>query len=413
MEAQDPSGTEREEKYKEELMLLKRRVLNDFDLLMDLNPNKNEDIYAAREITKELQERVSEFSLNQLKTNAEIKIESLEVKVQEIKKHQVDTVLGECFTFIAMKNATSYMIATAGKGLKIFEDGQEVFSGPLPGTQEEAVSLISPNYIESVDSYFLNFEKKIFRKDIDQNPAYHFMDTCFGAKISNCLKYSKINNKFIYFSEFFVEVLNLEEKEVDFKSEKLGIGVTPEDIDILGEEENRVSIISSNGLVILFEIDFVEKNFKLLDHYLVRLNCVKKEDGASIAGSCGDQQYILVEIGQLDGPSNRTRMLVFKVEEDKLKLKFTLKSDFRFPPVVIVPLCFFRSVGEHFLWVGLERGKGKVCIFDYNAKNGVLKLLDGKSVGHGVDDPFSLYTFGDDFYYVGWSGRVMRLTIDL
>ena len=109
-------------------------------------------------------------------------------------------------------------------------------------------------------------------------------------------------------------------------------------------------------------------------------------------------------------------MIVFRVsEEEKLIEKSVLdvyNQEINFKSA----LEFYGYFGNHLLWTGPTfdyQKKTFVQVFDYDTESGELKELVEKRVKHEESNPHKMQRVGDEFYYTGNYGTLMRYWIEL
>ena len=74
----------------------------------------------------------------------------------------------------------------------------------------------------------------------------------------------------------------------------------------------------------------------------------------------------------------------------------------------------FGSFGRYILWVGLSMwGNGIAQVYEYNTDKGELRELQDKGVSHLEKNPNKLHRLGTKFYYTGYNGKLMSLSLDI
>ena len=150
---------------------------------------------------------------HQQEKGSEFKEEDLKVVVEELRHHS--GVVGSSKTFIAFKNETSYAIGTFRAGLKVVEVDNEVYSEYFSEDQARLDDIV---YIHHLDCYLLKLYGKVYRKDVDENPPYLYMDLNYGCNYGRCFRYSKVNRRLVVFkNELTLSVVNLERKQAEIE----------------------------------------------------------------------------------------------------------------------------------------------------------------------------------------------------
>ena len=336
--------------------------------------------------------------------------DQIKLSVKKIKKLKKSGVIGGVFTHLALKNSSSFLIGTDDKGLEVYENNQLICSMSLP---EEDGTIFDMIYVEGLDFYLLNLNRKLYRKDISTDPLSRFMDLDCGKRISGSLKYSKINQRLIINTDsanLFVVNPRKRRIELNFQKES-GDGIN--DLRLFGKDENRIVAITKDGYILLLILNFRFR--KVFAFNAQKLNFLKKrkEIGVSIT-VCDRNKHFLVEIrGNKDRSLLCSRVAIFELKvntvvlkdvvdhyEERIGRKFALE--------------FYGYYGGHILWVGLSVGRfGVAQIYDFDINGGKLKELEERGVEHQEKWPLKLSRFGNDFYYSGDHGKLMRLSISV
>ena len=214
------------------------------------------------------------------------------VKVETIKNHFKEKFIGESLTHIAIKNPKSYMIATWNEGLIIIDEGKVIYSARFPFKKDILRDLI---YIKQFDSYFMDHDNQLYRKDINDKYAYVWMNIRCGFVSGGSFAYSDLNEKLIVNKDKdTISAVDLKAKKVEIEIPKsVGTGIF--NFKIFGEKENQVAAITEDANVVLYELDYGRKKGAVVGHTKIDLIEDRKEKG--IALGVGDKgQFLLVEI---------------------------------------------------------------------------------------------------------------------
>ena len=327
------------------------------------------------------------------------------------------------FNLIAFKNLKSYMIGLIEKKLVIVEDGAEIYSQKL---DMEFPYLDTAAYIEPLNCYLLNLQSKLYRKDIDSNPPYIFMNLNCGMS-GGKLIYLEKHKRLIMRVGKSISAINLETKEVEFESfRSIGEGIIS--FQLLGGEGAKQNLVSLtyDGYALLHELDFEKKLGHVVGYYNLELDRLKKQ-GGSILAVCPKKEYILVEEGEFGGshlsyrrPASYSRMVLLKIEGTNLikKAELVIRSQ-TIRKKTALKCCGYS--GRHLVWVGLTTGiewpreskrEGIIQLFDYDIVTGELKELQSKRVSHQELSPMDLQRIGGHYYYTGGNGNLMKLSIN-
>ena len=356
-------------------------------------------------VVKEIQFRVAQlhnFSLKKLETT---KIEKLEVKVTHIRSWKADKLIGGNPTLLAIKNHTSYMIATSKSAIKVVENNETVYSSELPIKTGFLYDMI---YVEDMNCYFIHHDQKLYKKGVNKQHPQFCMNVYCEPNYGNCLLYSKLNKRLIvnnYGST--INVINLQRNDVEIEM-GADLGHQISNFCLFGTQEKRLVSITWKGFVLLQELDFEKKQGRLLDHSVLELKKDRDEHGTSIAVY---QHFMLVDIAQIVSKNICSRKIVFKVVNDKLVKQVTLDQLALNINREVSHECF-GVVGRHIMWVGLSGRKGgKIQVYDFDVEKRELRELKVKREYHMEEEPNRLCRLGDHFYYTGSQGNVMRLSM--
>ena len=366
----------------------------------------------------------------------QIKIEDVQVAVGLVRECKNLGKIGDNYTFLAMKNSDSYMLATCDVGLLLIENRKRTYSTPSKSRFGDVMDAI---YIPALDSYLIAYNYQLFKKDINDQPPYLFLDVQCGVRLGACFRYSNIHSK-LMINEITIydkrrDQMNYErlpdinevnqDKEkvrnkisvVDLKknkkepelSVKKEFGLDIWDFRLYGKDQNQVVAVTEDGYIILYNFYFKHRLSYLLDKCKINLDDERDECATSVA-VCERNEYIFVDIAKRHFSPLASRMVVFKISDEKLDLKASIdqfegRIGWRFG------FDCFGYFGSHIMLVGLSWKRGRLQVFDYDTKEKVLRELEDKQVGHGERFPVKLNRLGDKFYYTGDFGKVMSLSV--
>ena len=381
---------------------------------------KNKAIQAARiqepaEESKLLQNPVtikllaSKVTQNLQQKSALKKIAEMKLKVTEVRKHKEGGVIGEDWTRLAMKNHNSYMIGTNNNGFKLIENSILLYSEKFPGEKMDLSDLI---YVRHSDCYLMSYDSQIYRKDININQFYPIMEARPQVELRSCLRYSEIHQRVIVALNLSkISAINLKTSSIEIQGKKISGGKI-QDFQLFGERHNLVISLTQDGDVTAHELDFKSKKETNLSQLKLDLFKSRNEIGTSLA-VCDNNQLIFAEISQRELPLRSSRMMVLECKDKNLRLKVSIDR-FRFQLGKNLALKFFGYVGSHALVIGLSRKHGGVVqVFGYNAGTEELRELEEKRLVHEELEPAKIVRLGDQFYYSGCEGKVMKLSVQI
>ena len=334
--------------------------------------------------------------------------DELKIIIQEVKNHKEDGIIGKDMTYLAVKNSNTYMMLTRRRGLKVIVSNNEVYSAPLPA---EINNIEEFCYVDYLDCFLLENKGNLYRKDLDSYPPYLFFGNQKEEIHSTRLRYSKINRRILLMSEFKGEatmiIINLQAKRNEFtfnmKKDKRD---SMTDFRHFGEKENKLILLTMAGRVILRVLNYSHKKILLQNRFDIELKEDRGELGFSLAVS-DNNQYAVIEL--LTGYDRSSRLLLFGIKDDVIRLK-AVHDHYSSQNPAHYQLKFWAKFGGHFLWVGLAlTGHEKAEVYDFDEKLGTLRELQDKRVSHEENWPSNLHKVGNEIFYTGYDGKLMKL----
>ena len=378
------------------------------DLLFE-SPNKKGK--PQREVYQHHEDNLLSLKDNQTRDdsnqNDNRDIEDLELEIEVIQQTQEEGVFVGDWTHLAMRNQNSYMTLTEEDGMVLVEDGEDIYTGKFPTEEVPPLDII---YIEHFECYLMNFDDKVYRKDINDQPPYVYMNIHCGTRVGACFRYSKLHQRLIVNKDYEnITAVNLHCKDFMIEVEK-DVGEDIYDFRVFGEQEDRIISITRDGYVVLYHLDYEKDTGCVKGHSKIELKEDRKEELTSVA-VCEKGQFTLVEIGRHESEFISSRMLVFKIEEDKLVKKASLDQFYLKMGQKFALECY-GHVGTHVLWVGLTGNEeGAAQVYDYDSESQELKELVENRELHEEYDPVKLVRLEkNQFCYAGNRGKVMSLS---
>ena len=204
-------------------------------------------------------------------------------------------VIGGFGTLVGIKDQKSFLIGTWKQGLRLMENGVELYSGKLPGDRQLRDILYNPHF----NCYFLALNKKLYKKEIDNKPPYVFMDVDCGWRYGAYLRYSKQQQRLI---------VNKDERNVKMKK---SVGNEIMDFRVSGENQEKVVAVTKDGFVLLYSLDGQRRG--MVHSYEIELIDERDEECRSIA-VCEKGENVLVETKGWNWGCSR--MLLFQLAND-------------------------------------------------------------------------------------------------
>ena len=330
------------------------------------------------------------------------KVDQVNLVVEKVRDHTEEGIIGGYFSHVAMKTHNSYLMATDDKGLVLVKNGAQMFSGKL---QKGDSSLYDVIFLPSQNSYLLISGTKIYHKIADGKPPSLYMSIKCGGRMGACLRYSTIQQRLIINQGGKnMWMINEKTKKVEVKwNHRKDDQIM--DFKIFGEEEKKVVSVTYKGCVRLYCLDNSLKNG--FSQHQIKFENENRESALSLA-VCPMNTYIFVEtienlissrtiILKLTGNSFVQVAILDKLSEWVGSL-WTLES--------------FKYVGKHVLFIGLPFKKNESAqLFEFNTETNECKELKEKRVIHQEYRPSKLHRLGNKFYYTGFGGKLMRLSL--
>ena len=333
-----------------------------------------------------------------------LKLENLKLTIEKLHDCKKEDVIGRNYTRVALKDPNSFLIGTESKSIVLTKNGEEVYSGKLPGYGYLEGILYDP----LLDCYFLAYKRKLYRKDLNDKPAYLYMDIECGWEEGVSFRYSNLHQRLIINKGGKkISVFNQKTRKVEDELER-GVAGLITDFRLFGEQENRVVAVAKDRHVMLYNLGHDNK-VGLADSTQIEL--LRWSTRPRSVAVCDKNKYILVELDQCHRPTRCARMLIFEVSENSLVRKACLDTyeDCIAPKWAQECLGY---VGNSIVWVGLAiEYAGRAHLFAYDIDTEELRELVGKRVTHQECDPYELYRLDGKFYYTGMMGQVMRLSL--
>ena len=365
----------------------------------------------SKEITRQLSienpdRKTRRYSGEGIEQKSELRFENLQLTIEKVQDCKKEGFIGDGFTVVGMKNPRSFFIETQTLGHILVEDGVQLYSEKIYG-DDFFMDII---YCPTVNCYFLAHPDGLQRKDIDDKPPYLFMHMKFGWSSMSCFIYSKVNQSLLAIKESLnLLVINPRLKKIELEL-KNPVGDMIKEFRLFGEKDNRVVSLTWEGHVILYSLTHGKKR-GVVDFYSIGRIEERLEFGISIAAK---NDYVLVEMkGLYNSAHVCSRMIAFKLNGDTLIKKSCIDQyNQKIGEKMALEHC--GSTGSHILWVGLsnDNEKGLAQLYDYDTEGEVLQELEDKRVYHQERLPQRLIIQSGKFYYVGWFGKLMRLSLN-
>ena len=329
-------------------------------------------------------------------------VKDIEIKVSEIRNHRQNGLIGGSETHLAIKNKRSYLIGTDQGGIELIEEVITIYSERLSTEQKDSKAhLRGLIYIADLDCYFMAYNDKLYRKDINNQAPYLYIDTKIGHLPGKTFQYSDIHQSlFANNNGKAISVFDLKKKSETMELERVDSGGDVVDFKLYGENQSELAVLTNESHIILYKIEYKSK-FGYMDcNHKIQSSYELDEHGVSLV-VCPKNEYIFLETGlEAEGKTVSSQLLIFKIAYPNIGLKACLKGD-RLSGCK-ADLGFFDYVGSHIIWLGLIQGEnGVVEFYDFDTETEELKKIKEKEVFHMELDPVKLHLRDNQFYYTG------------
>ena len=421
-------------KYKDYIDWLQGRASSYFRQLSKLDLGYKEDREEALRIGRRFRRGVDDLCWDHLgegsKRKEDLKLKNLELGVERVHVSRGGDKIRSYNFLVGMKNCKSFLITASQKKLRLIEDGKKISSITL---QEPLLDIL---YVPLLNCYFLAYGDKLFRKDINNEPPYLYLDIKCFCNTGACLRYSDQRNKLIISkTKENITVVDPKTRKVEIDVPKT-FGGTITDFRLFGEQEDKAVALTwdtfSEGEVdlILYNLDY-DKNIGSVRGDRCKIKLTREgEDAASLAVS-EKNDYVLVELKKSEKltldpknddvlektqksknlPTLGSRMLIFKVNEDSFQKTETID-------LLNLNIGYNHSLeclgcaGRHILWIGVSTDEeGLAQVYDYDTERKELREMKDKRVRIQEYHPYKLLPLNGKFYYVGKKGKLMRLVV--
>ena len=359
---------------------------------------------------KGIKTKVEELHEAYVRSTGEKEIEDMKLDLEVLKDFDpVKDLIGGTWTYLAMKSYDSFIIGTKKRGLKVFENGIEVYSEKYVQDNRSLTDLI---YIDHLNCYLMDYDNKIYRKDIDNQPPYFFMKCLCGLRIGASFSYSRLHKRLIVSKNYKnISAINLDTRKIEIEVKKT-LGTDIFDFVVFGRKQNRVIAVSKEGHLLLYRLDFGQKTGINISHTEVRMLEGRREQPQSVAIN-GKNDVVLLEIGENKNPLKCSRVAVFELKGDSLTKKACIDQYHQGIGAKVALQCY-GYVGRFVVWVGLSVNKESLIqVYVYDTVNGDFKELINKRKRHEEFSPAKMQRIGNQFYYTGHYGKVVCLTVNV
>ena len=338
----------------------------------------------------------------QPKPKDNFRVEDLKINLEKISDHSDQEPVYN--VLIAFKSRKCYAIGTNPQRLMLIENFIKIYSGRFLVDSKEIQDIV---YIDHLDCYILNYDYKLYRKDIDNSPPYLYMNLDSGWRTGKCFKYSRLNQRLLIPKDGHnIAIVNLERKRVEIEISRRNHRIFRE-FKLIGPKENKITSLTLDGIIYLYSVSYDLKKVTAWNSHQLQLIDSRDEYGDCFA-ACDRGRYLLVNL--VERLSSHSRVLLLEVKGHSLvQLAVVDESpqDYNFK----INFEFYQGSGSSMLWVGF--GSTSAHIYEADIESGELRELVEKRRNHKESHPLKIERIGEQFYYTGRKHTIMRLTLKI
>ena len=348
-----------------------------------------------------------QFPEAHLRSIVKEKINRMKLTINEVNNYSQEGLIGGDSTHLALKNPKSFLIGTSRKGIKVFENDAQIFSGRL--SRDGHDELYDAVYIASLTSYFLLSDSRIYRKDICTNPPHLFMSFNNDSKNCTFLRFSTIHQRLLITRDGKdISIINPRTRKIEVVFSKR-VGKKIKDFQLIGELEDRGVTVTEYGYIVLYSLIFGKKR-----GFMTFYNCRLVQEGDGYPQSiavCDKNQYLFVLIAPKY--NYLSRVIILKLTNgSRLHAASAVKCSQNIGRNFACEI--YGYIGSHILFFGLSRKKnGLVKIYGFDTEKGKWNELIGKKMTHKQHKPLRMHRLGDKFYYTGNLGKLLVLSLNV
>ena len=329
----------------------------------------------------------------------------IQIEVEAIGAIDDWAVIGMAYTYLALKNPSSYAIVSSWRGLKIVENGVLRYSAIFPQNEGQVTEI---SYISHLDCYLLNYDRKLYRKDIDENPPYLYIQREGEPVLAwSSFGYSNLHKRLLMVTESrkTLSVVDLDRRRVEMEVSRSQVDKI-QDFKLFGFDQNQVVLLTTFGSIFLFTLKFDLKKVCAEKACKVKLLGDRAETFDSLAVS-DNNKHVLAQI--FSRGFKISRMMLFGVKGRAL---VPLTSFDLFDQRIDRQLLFQVGChGNHSLWLGLSRASNETLVYDFDIESRKLRELREKRLYHLEFNLVKCQKLEDGLYYTGDRGSLKKIAV--
>ena len=315
---------------------------------------------------------------------------------------------------LALKNHNSFLLASHSTGFKVTDNGLVVYSAK---PQMPSKRILDVCYHKKLNCYLSASRTTIYRKDIDSKDPYPCIQITCLNRCYRFFRYCGFHGRVILInSNKGFSVLNARARRVEFEAPSYleGGKTRIKDFELFGKRQDRaVALGWKQSLLLLCNFDFRRKKVLQVSSTPIQTER-NKVFGMSLAVD-PKGKYVCVETGRAAqiNQNRSSKIFIFKIQTIKLEF-LSLVENWRPRMDYREALICYGYFGWKVIFVGIsfcDLGKAHLIVYDEMEKK--LEEKREESVEHQTLSPRRILRCGDFLYYVGGTGKVMRLKLSL
>ena len=307
------------------------------------------------------------------KTSQFLKTGKVGIEIVHLDNHKKETILGGDLTFLAVKNAASYLIGTTRFGITLIEDTLELYSQKMP--LRNAAKIMDMVYVGLKNCYLMCYDNKLYRKDVNRSDPYLFIDIKFGLCVSKAMKWAQNAKRIILNTLQQLSIVNLDTKSLELWILPTSSKGKIADFDVFGLLQNRAIILTIDGCVSAERFSLSKRTTKSLGTFKINLLKGRRESGASIAvGSLGKYCCVLIR-GVKSNSYVTSRYLMFELTKTGIVLNTIFDRSWELDLGLQIAFSRFGYVAGKLIFLGLSINKrlhnsDDVFVISFDPKDG-------------------------------------------
>ena len=329
--------------------------------------------------------------------------------VEQMRDHKGENNFTREVLLIAFKGPGSYLIGNLRQGIKIIENGSEIYSGLIV---EGATSLSSIEYIWPLDCYLIACGNNIYRKDIDSKPPYIFLEKGLKYTIPRFVNNSKTILRYLCIVDHEnIHLVNTFSRKREISLIKRSAGYL-RNLKLFNSRISKLICTSDEGRVLAFSYHSATKRILSRASYKPKLMIRRGETPVKFElAVCPKAEYIMLALGSDRAKIKASRVMVLRMKGSVISCEAQL-DEWTTNLRLKTALSCYGYLGKVVYFFGMTINEsGTIQSYEFDTRSGGFKELTEMRVSHGERFPCRVQQFRNSFYYTGNNLKVMRLSV--